>query len=368
MGQLQGFVFMNKQRFFGLDLMRALAISLVLFAHGFELLIPNGSINWNKPCGFLGVELFFVLSGFLIGGILIKIFSKKHFQFQDLKRFWIRRWWRSLPNYFLFLFIYLGFHSVFQLGSIPKGADLMSYFVFLQNSLSPHPGFYPIAWSLSIEEWFYLSFPVLLWLCHLLGLKSLRLFLSSAVLVIGVCLCARIILSGLADLSWGPWYRKMIFWRLDAIVYGVLAACVFLQYPDWVRRWRFTSLILGCVVLTLSLIPFWRDYVLHDSSGFFLKTVFFDLVSISIALMLPAFYHMRRTSLNLVDVSIEGLSKISYSVYLSHWIFVLLFFNVVALEPGIISFWFFIGCTLGLSILVYKLFEKPTTQLREKWS
>ncbi len=359
---------MSKARIYGLDLMRAIAISLVLFAHGFELLIPEASIDWNRPCGFLGVELFFVLSGFLIGDILIKVFSKKEPGVRDLKQFWIRRWWRTLPNYFLFLFIYLGFHHLFRLGSIPDGLDLMPYFVFLQNGLSPHPGFYPIAWSLSIEEWFYLSFPILLGILYAIGFRRLRLFLLSAVVVIGLCLCVRIVLSGVADLSWGPWYRKMIFWRLDAIVFGVLAASFFRRYTEVLRQRRYMLLILGCLILSASLIPFWQEYVLHDTSGFFLKTVFFDLVSMSIAFMLPFFYHLKSNARSLYSRSIQGLSKISYSVYLSHWLFVLLFFRVTPLDPGPLSFIVFLGCTLVLSVIVYRFFERPTTRLREKWS
>src|SRR5688572_4697894 len=87
----------------GLDLPRALAITLVLVSH------------FVKRCeilGFYGVELFFALSGFLIGGILYRdLAASPGWTFPRVKHFWFRRWWRTLPNYYLFLIIALIFHG-----------------------------------------------------------------------------------------------------------------------------------------------------------------------------------------------------------------------------------------------------------------
>ena len=83
------------RRNYGLDLIRSLAICLVLFAH-FTTKAP--------ACGVLGVELFFVLSGFLIGGILYQTLRNQDpIHFRDIWLFWKRRWMRTLPNYYLFL-------------------------------------------------------------------------------------------------------------------------------------------------------------------------------------------------------------------------------------------------------------------------
>jgi peptidoglycan/LPS O-acetylase OafA/YrhL len=93
------------KRLFGLDLVRALAIILVLLSHSRNLLISfYPGLDFLKAGGFFGVELFFVLSGFLIGGILIKDIQAG-FDFGILKNFWKRRWLRTLPNYYLFLII-----------------------------------------------------------------------------------------------------------------------------------------------------------------------------------------------------------------------------------------------------------------------
>ncbi len=93
------------KRVFGLDLMRAFAIIFVVMGHGSWMLDKaDTDFPW---IGFIdGVELFFVLSGFLIGGILIKLFQNtKSLGVKTLWNFWIRRWFRTLPNYYLILLI-----------------------------------------------------------------------------------------------------------------------------------------------------------------------------------------------------------------------------------------------------------------------
>ena len=103
------------QRIFGLDLLRAIAILAVLFAHTAYFLSPvaavplfkntiDGFIIFVSPLGVLGVELFFVLSGFLVGGILIRSYlSTADFGYADVKLFLQRRWWRTLPAYWFIL-------------------------------------------------------------------------------------------------------------------------------------------------------------------------------------------------------------------------------------------------------------------------
>jgi peptidoglycan/LPS O-acetylase OafA/YrhL len=94
------------QRNFGLDIIRSLAIMMVLICH-FMLLNKNSSVFIKKVSflfGIYGVELFFVLSGFLIGKILINLFYKDNY-ISHIKMFYLRRWFRTLPLYYLALII-----------------------------------------------------------------------------------------------------------------------------------------------------------------------------------------------------------------------------------------------------------------------
>src|SRR4051812_29833906 len=95
----------NNKRIYGLDILRTFAILSVIYEHGYRLLNPS-IISWNQYDFFVfdGVSIFFVLSGYLIGQILIKLFQRDVSR-KDIYNFWIRRWCRTLPAYFLVLSI-----------------------------------------------------------------------------------------------------------------------------------------------------------------------------------------------------------------------------------------------------------------------
>src|SRR5690606_10309411 len=90
-------------RVWGLDIMRAIAIMTVLISHSSQFIL-DGSSSLMYHSGVAGVEIFFVLSGFLIGGILIKVFQKEY-SLNNILNFWKRRWIRTIPNYYLALLI-----------------------------------------------------------------------------------------------------------------------------------------------------------------------------------------------------------------------------------------------------------------------
>ena len=140
----------GQNRIFGLDLYRSLAIILVVAGHG-QSIMPFFQLI--RAGGFYGVELFYVLSGFLIGSILIKLFSDSNsYDLKCVTTFWIRRWFRTIPNYLLFLTL-----NIVVWGST---VFVLPYFFFLQNFAWPCPSFMGESWSLAVEEWFYISIPL----------------------------------------------------------------------------------------------------------------------------------------------------------------------------------------------------------------
>ncbi|HEY3837427.1 MAG TPA: acyltransferase family protein, partial [Bryobacteraceae bacterium] len=148
-------------RVFGLDLLRAAAIGLVLLGHVLLMMRMcfRSLTGWSVMAGYFGVELFFVLSGFLIGGILIRDFSKSETT-GALGRFWGRRWLRTLPLFYLFLVINLVIDT--SLGQPTTGWWRNAFFV--QNFASAAGPFFVESWSLAVEEWFYLLAPVLIFI------------------------------------------------------------------------------------------------------------------------------------------------------------------------------------------------------------
>ncbi len=141
-----------------LDSLRSVAILLVVFYHGFfwsnNLTGLSGAakflVNFTR-IGWLGVNLFFVLSGFLITGILVDSLAQKNY----FRRFYVRRALRILPAFYALLLI---------LVFIPtqSRAYLLLSFFYLSNLASPLgiPMTYTILWSLAVEEHFYFVWPV----------------------------------------------------------------------------------------------------------------------------------------------------------------------------------------------------------------
>src|ERR1700758_5319956 len=127
----------NPNRIYGLDIMRAVAACLVVYEHG-NFILERFSITLSSFKIIDGVDLFFVLSGFLIGGILLRgINAVEKINFSFVKTFLVRRWFRTLPNYFLFLLIniFLIYIGVSQ-GFLNK--YLITFFVFMQNFVKPY--------------------------------------------------------------------------------------------------------------------------------------------------------------------------------------------------------------------------------------
>ena len=151
------------KRIFGLDILRALAIVCVLFAH--LLWIFPEARGWTPTLmqlgGIMSVELFFVLSGFLIGGLLLRMYLNPDFHRNQLRYFVIRRWFRTLPNYYLVLLINIVLFLIFG-DVLPK--DLWKYFLFLQNATGSMGSFFSESWTLPIEEAAYILGPVILFL------------------------------------------------------------------------------------------------------------------------------------------------------------------------------------------------------------
>ena len=141
------------KRVIGLDIVRSVAVLSVVLHH-FTHLWWRFAFAPLVLAGIYGVELFFVLSGFLIGGILFRQAKRDGFHRKDILHFWKRRWFRTLPNYVLFL-------GLFTIVAVLNHADLTGwwrYLFFLQNLFSSkYLIIYGVSWSLCVEEWSYIQ-------------------------------------------------------------------------------------------------------------------------------------------------------------------------------------------------------------------
>lgn len=352
------------KRIYGLDLLRAIAIILVIQLHaGFFL---KGVFFTYFPLikSPDGVEIFFVLSGFLIGKILIKVFEDAHFRpsIPSLLTFWKRRWFRTLPNYFLILLINLLLVK-FALIDIDLKSFSFRYLVFLQNFAWPIPAFFRESWSLAVEEWFYLLFPIFSILFLFLIRSKQGILMAMGTLII-IPLSYRYSLSHQEiDLNgWNYMFRTAVLSRFDTLIFGVLAAYIHLYYLNFWNKFKNYFFIIGLTLyIALMLLPL-------DANTLFTKTIYFDVNAISLSLMLP-FINSIQNFKTILGKIITHISMISYSMYMLNLsISLIIVHNYQYFEKisELYLYLFYWISTIALSTLLYFFFEKPMMELREK--
>ncbi len=359
-------------RIFGLDLIRALAILITVTGHA-AMLVPPQYRSWHNllVSAIDGVNIFFVLSGYLIGGILLRALLDADKPF-SLRYFWMRRWLRTVPAYLAVLSLAL-LLALWHRQQLPPG--LARYFWFGQNLFSPHPGFFAEGWSLAIEEWFYLLFPVCILLVAGTGLRprpalaiTIGLFL---VLPLGFKYYQYQQGLGLHAAQWDAFYRRIVAVRLDAIAVGVLARYLHSYHPAWWHRFRLPGLRLGAGVLLITfLYPKLGPHVLFYN--IWLRPV---LECGAVLLVLPYFSHLKTAPrFPSAARNITRLSILSYSLYLLNKT-VLIKLLLLPLQQTVLTpylgphgwlaayalYWIGLG---GGALLLYTYVELPFMRLR----
>lgn len=354
-------------RQFGLDALRALAVLLVVIAHGSVLAVPL----WIPDKGtiflaFVGVEMFFVLSGFLVGGLLLDALAEPPALRSPrwVRDFWARRWLRTLPNYYLVLL--LNFAFVFAAAQpVPEVWPL--YWVFSQNLVSPHPNFFGEAWSLAIEEWFYLLAPLVALLCAPWLRSRGSVIAGFAALLIGGLLL-RVSAVLLFDPAWDAGVRKLTVLRLDSIAYGVLMVWLLRNAPRLHAASGALSL-LGLAALGGSTALYFGTDL---DSSLMARSLLFSSCSLGFALLLPTASRWSGAPLPAwLRGAVVQLALLSYSIYLLHMLVVRGFLVWLPSPQSWTAV--VLACTAYALLawlaawLLYRCFERPILRLRDRW-
>ena len=366
----------SDNRIFGLDVMRATAILFVVFSH-IKWVVPQTEGFFSDAMGlsgFLGVEIFFVLSGFLIGRILYNSFNSEEFSFKSVFYFWIRRWFRTLPNYYLVLglniliAIYLGIE-------FPK--HLWYYIFFIHNLVWKMPDFFPESWSLSIEEFAYIIGPLLLYFSLFFKTKFSRskLFLGITVLIISFFTITKFVYTSLYTTEnmnfWNLNLKAVVFYRIDAIYYGVLAAYISKVKPKFWAYLKYKSVFLGITIIFGLNMLITAQNIFIETHSWFWNLYYLPINTIAIMFMLPLLSQWNKTS-KFISRPITFLSLISYSMYLLHYsvILQLLKFYLPTENLGILDTVIYVLVYLSLTIIssyfLYAFYEKPIMNFRDK--
>ena len=295
------------RRVFGLDLVRAVAILLVLLSHCGAVFASWTGASFPVALaygGLSGVEIFFVLSGYLVGRILLQTPPMR----AAWRGFLARRWRRTLPLYYLCLALLAWVwpplfwqpdHGRVLLQTLPV------YALFLQNFAWTvgHNNWFGASWSLAVEEWFYLGFSAML-----LGMTARFGRRAALLLTVGLYLIGPALARGLAaPVNAAP---HSVITAEDQICLGVLMAWLSLSAPARFRalaRW----LPLGLALCTL----FWWEQLWIAAPV--RQALWLDVLGIGIALCLPAAVAWRQAD-GVLPTLIRAISLRSYGLYLIH--------------------------------------------------
>jgi peptidoglycan/LPS O-acetylase OafA/YrhL len=292
--------------------MRALAIGFVLASHcGVMFGRWTGATVWFPIVGggFFGVDIFFVLSGYLVGAILIRHAAQPGFA--AWRVFMTRRWLRTLPLYYVWLAVLTLFWApaFFRPDHLAILAHLLPrYLVFLQNPVFaiPWPGWFGVSWSLAVEEWFYLLFAtVLLGLSARFGRTRVLGTLLAAVLIVPPV--ARILLLDPLSLP------GSVLTTLDQIGFGVALAWIAQARPTAFRRaaWALPLGLALCVLFYRQPVWLWHgSYALN-------RALQYDILALGIALCLPAAARWRAAH-GPAAAAVRAVAKYSYGLYMIH--------------------------------------------------
>jgi peptidoglycan/LPS O-acetylase OafA/YrhL len=339
----------------GLDLLRALAILPVLLFH-----LPLGtwqampwSLQYATQFGWMGVDLFFVLSGYLIGR---QVFAAREEPLgRQLRQFWVKRWTRTLPLYFVVLGTY-ALLKPWVLGAPFVGGG-WHFALFLQN-YGPLQDFVQ-SWSLCVEEHFYLVLPLLAF-----GLSGHRWpawvwLLPVGVSVVGRAFAAR----GLPVDTWDPAQIQLFQWpthlHLDGLAVGVFLARTAPRWQGWSARRKTVSALLGVGVLAAALGTWGPQLLGHARVWYFtVLGVGFGLVLVGVeSLRLPSW--ARR--------GVYAVAVTSYGAYLWHGLVTRAFdrsgFTLGGWGLDALAF---VAATLLVAWGTYVVVEKPGLRLR-RW-
>jgi peptidoglycan/LPS O-acetylase OafA/YrhL len=359
-------------RYPGLDLLRALAIVWVMLFHSYQV---GGLGAWGDAFarhGWMGVDLFFVLSGFLVGQQVLAPISRG--EGLRLGDFYLRRGLRILPAYWVVLALYLLWPEFRERPGMEPWWKFV-FFLFNVTHTLEQDAFAQV-WSLCVEEHFYLLLPLLA--LALGGRIERRGLVTLCVLIVttGVVLRGAIWLhEARAQVSSGgsasTWFGRDLYYptwnRLDGLLAGVCLAAARVFRP---RRWEQlqrhanASLLLGLALLALALACFWSRI---SPIG---NTVGWPLLSAAMALLVFAAASPRSWIGARALPGAAWLATISYSLYLTHTAVMGLVHRHVGDRldgHGLLAFVGYALATLAAGALLHYTVERPGLILRDRW-
>lgn len=299
----------NTDRISSVDIFRSLAIISVVIYH----------FNHQLPFGFLGVDLFFVVSGLLVGGLLTKEF--KNGNKINFFKFFLQRGFKIWPSYYAFLLfgglIAMYFYQTTNPDQIIPLWDIKRYLLFYQNYTGlPFHWSFDHVWSLCVEEHFYVLLPIMFLIIQYFikdkhKIKTLFLFVIITIVAGIIFKHISYFFTNSQD-TYSATHN-----RIDALAWGVLLNLIITYYGEKIKSLRVTLFAFASGLFIFVAALYFQ--VFYDNV-LFAKIYFHSVIPLSFFLMLLGLYYVDFSKLK----SLRFIAYYSYNWYLWHPIFVII--------------------------------------------
>ena len=352
----------------GLDLLRAIAVLWTMQFHGFIVGGLGEDWHWLERYGWMGVDLFFVLSGFLIGGQLLRPLARG--ETPSLRAFYLKRAFRILPAFWVVLAVYLLWPGFREAPGMEPWWKFALFFVNLDIDYASNAAF-SHAWSLCVEEHFYLLFPALALLLARRPSTAKFWAVCIAILIGGIALRTSVWLHFDALQPQRAWFVEDIYYptwnRLDGLLMGVMLATWQAYRPDsWARFAKHANVaaLLGVAVLVLA---FW---LFRERTGLLGNSIGWPVLSLALALLVFAGAQPHGLLGKRALPGAAWFAAISFSLYLVHKPM----YGVVQSQwgewlegRGLVAYAAYGVASLLAAAVLYYAVERPGLRLRTKF-
>lgn len=354
-------------RVLGLDILRITAALTVIAHHGNTQALGNNvfvQLIWHR--GYLAVDLFFVLSGWLLTRQLLGLLKARKTT-RTVADFWLRRWARTLPSYWVVLGV-IALLVALKIPALDVGGEVSpdlalgtftKHALFLQTILPPN--LYVVSWSLVTEEWFYFALPVFLVVLMWVRRPVVLVGVTTAILITPAVVRTAMLAHGV---SWADIQAEPPA-RFEGLVVGASLAAISMQTAKWkalLRGGRIPIFVAGLSVVSFILLA------THDDDWLF-RTIGLLGFSLGLGCLLPFASSLtwpRQTPLVLV-MSVSFLSELTYPLYLVHPLVLNRIHWLNASGTGkMVGFLLAAGLLLLAAAVLHLFVERPFIALRMK--
>jgi len=355
------------QRLPGLDLLRSIAIVWVMLFHSFLVGGLGPDFAWLSRFGWAGVDIFFVLSGYLIGSQLLRRLQRGEELL--LRDFYRRRAWRILPAFFVVLAVYVAFPSLREAPGLEAPWQFATFTLNLFIDYTHNQAF-SHAWSLCVEEHFYLLFPLVAWWFTRRPSAARFISLCASLVLLGIALRTGVWLRDAAASPPRNWYVEDIYYptwmRLDGLLTGVVLATIHVYRPALWSRLRAYPTALLVAGLALAALALW---LFRDRTGLVANAIGWPLLSAGLGLLVLSATAPRSLLERCALPGTGWLAATSYSLYLSHKLAMYAVHEWLAPAlplQGLALFGVYTAAILVVGAALHHLVERPCLGLRDR--